>query len=70
MARAFWFFHFVRVAWKCWRLAGENGSAYQGVNYRGVPQLTIHIATGREAWRTVDHAISSNRLRITSVPEK
>jgi hypothetical protein len=57
-------FRFLRLALIAWKKARTNGigAAYVALESHGVPQLTVHVSIGREAWRTTDYAIATHRL--------
>jgi hypothetical protein len=42
---------FLIVAFRCYRNAGKQGVGYGVIQFQGVPNLAICVATGREAWR-------------------
>lgn len=49
---------FLWMAWRAYKRAKKDGGVqYAAVCWRGVPQVTILCAMGREAWRLSQTAI-------------
>lgn len=57
------FLVFLQMAWRAYKLARENGTAYVGVEDKGVVQLAIFIGVGREAWRISERALQELDVR-------
>jgi hypothetical protein len=50
---------FAWIAWRAWRQAKARGLHYRAVTIDGVPQLAVLVATGREAWRVTNLAVTA-----------
>jgi hypothetical protein len=60
------FLRFLRIAIEAYWTAGECGVCYKGLTANGVPLLVCFVATGREAWRVTDIALTVKGMEIKS----
>lgn len=55
--------HFAFLAFRCYRRASNNRMHYGAItNDFGIPEVTLIVATGREAWRVSNYAFNLKEL--------